>query len=922
MDISMSGEGNKRMNTRYNMIIVKGEIKTAEIACCSYNLETQKWDVIFNNGRKYSYAYENIVWLKNPTVVDPNAFQVSNKNGHVFHDIEAIYEFAFRGDFYWHICFKKEIEKDYHRDDLQIGSSCLIEKESANVFEYIKQIAELCDIRNEENGEKILPNKFKKISYVGDDVALAKYLNPSTVHTFNKKENYIPIFPFGCNNSQYQAVKKAMENQISVIQGPPGTGKTQTILNIIANIILQGKTVQIVSNNNSATNNVYEKLCSPKYNLGFIVATLGKSENKKSFIQNQNENYPDFLSWTLDGNRDNVKNKILEESEQLKNVFDKQERLASLRQENAQIETEFEYFKQYVEETDVEIQKLNIKKSFGSKQWMELWQECQFISEEKNRINFWFKIKALFKYGVTNWKFYNQDISKIITTFQFMYYDTKKNELLRKIQDIENYLDSINENLLDNLCNDSMQILKDKLVCKYEKSNQRKLFTEEDLWKNPYELLQEYPVILSTTFSSRDSLNTDVVYDYLIMDEASQVDIATGALALSCARNVVIVGDTKQLPNVVTEEIKGKANSIFDSYHLNEGYRFTKSFLQSILEVIPNVTQTLLREHYRCHPKIINFCNQKFYRGELIIMTEDKGEKDVLSVIKTVPGNHERNHYSQRQIDVIKNEIIPKFNFDKNETGIIAPYKNQVKATANQVDGIDVDTVHKFQGKEKDNIIISTVDDEISDFADDPYLINVAVSRAKKKLILVVTGNEQSKESNIIDLINYIEYNNFEVMDSQIYSIFDYLYKQYSEERKEFLKNHKKISEYDSENLMYVLIEELLRDSRYSSLDVVCHFPMNMLIRNLELLNEQECKYAMNPATHIDFLIYNRISKKPVLAIEVDGYEYHKNGTVQAARDMLKNHILQLYQIPLLRFQTNGSGERKIIAEWLEKLVG
>lgn len=910
------------MNTRYNMIIVKGEIKTAEIACCSYNSETQKWDVIFNNGRKYSYAYENIVWLKNPTVVDPNAFQVSNKNGHVFHDIEAIYEFAFRGDSYWHICFKKKIEKDYYRDDLQIGSSCLIEKESANVFEYIKQIAELCDIRNEENGEKILPNKFKKISYVGDDVALAKYLNPSTVHTFNEKENYIPIFPFGCNNSQYQAVKKAMENQISVIQGPPGTGKTQTILNIIANIILQGKTVQIVSNNNSATNNVYEKLCSPKYNLGFIAATLGKSENKKSFIQNQNENYPDFLLWTLDGNRDNVKNKILEESEQLKNVFDKQERLASLRQENAQIETEFEYFKQYVEETDVEIQKLNIKKSFGSKQWMELWQECQFISEEKNRINFWFKIKAFFKYGVTNWKFYNQDISKIITTFQFMYYDTKKNELLREIQDIENYLDSMNENLLDNLCNDSMQILKDKLVCKYEKSNQRKLFIEEDLWKNPYELLQEYPVILSTTFSSRDSLNTDVVYDYLIMDEASQVDIATGALALSCARNVVIVGDTKQLPNVVTEEIKGKANSIFDSYHLNEGYRFTKSFLQSILEVIPNVTQTLLREHYRCHPKIINFCNQKFYRGELIIMTEDKGEKDVLSVIKTVPGNHERNHYSQRQIDVIKNEIIPKFNFDKNETGIIAPYKNQVKATANQVDGIDVDTVHKFQGKEKDNIIISTVDDEISDFADDPYLINVAVSRAKKKLILVVTGNEQSKESNIIDLINYIEYNNFEVIDSQIYSIFDYLYKQYSEERKEFLKNHKKISEYDSENLMYVLIEELLRDSRYSSLDVVCHFPMNMLIRNLELLNEQECKYAMNPATHIDFLIYNRISKKPVLAIEVDGYEYHKNGTVQAARDMLKNHILQLYQIPMLRFQTNGSGERKIIAEWLEKLVG
>ena len=74
---------------------------------------------------------------------------------------------------------------------------------------------------------------------------------------------------------------------------------------------------------------------------------------------------------------------------------------------------------------------------------------------------------------------------------------------------------------------------------------------------------------------------------------------------------------------------------------------------------MPQVPQTMLREHYRCHPKIINFCNQKFYRGELIIMTEDHGETDVLSAIRTVKGNHARNHYSQRQIDVIRKEILP-----------------------------------------------------------------------------------------------------------------------------------------------------------------------------------------------------------------------------------------------------------------------
>ena len=331
--------------------------------------------------------------------------------------------------------------------------------------------------------------------------------------------------------------------------------------------------------------------------------------------------------------------------------------------------------------------------------------------------------------------------------------------------------------------------------------------------------------------------------------------------------------------------------------------------------------ETLLREHYRCHPKIINFCNQKFYRGELIIMTTDKGEEDVLSVVKTVAGNHERNHYSQRQIDVIKNEIIPKYVSNPEETGIIAPYKNQVEALSKEITDIDAATVHKFQGKEKEDIIISIVDDEISDFADDPYLINVAVSRAKKKLMLVVTGNVQSKEHNITDLIDYIQYNNFEVTESKIYSIFDYLYKQYTEERRVYLQKHKKVSEYDSENLMYSLIEDIISANNYSSLDVVCHFPLNMLIKNPKLLNEQECQYAMNPATHLDFLIYNRIGKKPVLAIEVDGYEYHKEDTIQASRDLLKNHIMELYEIPLLRFKTNGSGEREKIVEMLDKLV-
>ena len=77
----------------------------------------------------------------------------------------------------------------------------------------------------------------------------------------------------------------------------------------------------------------------------------------------------------------------------------------------------------------------------------------------------------------------------------------------------------------------------------------------------------------------------------------------------------------------------------------------------------------------------------------------------------------------------------------------------------------------------------------------------------------------------------------------------------------------------------------------------------------------------MNHATHLDFLIYNRITKKPILAVEVDGFHFHKEGTVQAERDKMKNHILDLYGMPYLRFATNGSGEKEKLSHALLDLL-
>ncbi len=898
------------------------KIITPDVAACNYNSETHRYDVKFKSGKPFSYSYNRISWLKNPHVLVPASYHITHLGRELF-AVTAIYVFADYNKKYWHICFENGSERDYPENELKINKSCLDDTASKNVFEYLKQIARLVSLKAED-GTKLLSKQYEKIApFIGEDTALAAYLNPNT-YVNACHDNATPIFPFGCNASQFKAVKAALENQVSVIQGPPGTGKTQTILNIIANLLVAGKTVQVVSNNNSATANVLEKLASSKYGMDFLVASLGSSNNKAAFLRQQTGFYPDLSDWNQEIPK---KTQFVEHmqkcSQELNDIFCKQERLALAKNELQELKVEQKYFTQYAEETNDNLTQYKIRKKLKSEQLMQLWQECQAFSDTNKKITFFFKIKSCIVYGISDWNFYKIGISKIINIFQSLYYQAKVEELTIEIESLKQKLQARNaQSLIEEFTNLSMKYLKSVLYGRYGSKSSRCVFTEDDLWKNPSEFQEEYPIILSTTFSSRSSLCKEAYFDYLIMDEASQVDVATGALALSGAKNAVIVGDTKQLPNVLTEDIEKRSNAVFESYRIAEGYRFRKSFLQSVCELLPKVPQTLLREHYRCHPKIINFCNQKFYDGNLVIMTSDNGEDDVLSVVKTVTGNHERDYMNQRQIDSIKAEILPALHYAPSDIGIIAPYNNQVDAISADLSGsgIDVATVHKFQGREKDAIILTTVDNEVTDFSDDPYLLNVAISRAKKQLCLVVSGNEQPTDSNIFDLISYIEYNNFSVVESRIYSVFDYLYQQYTQSRIEFLKRHKRISEYDSENLMYGLIKETLQERGLNFLDVICHQPLNMLIRNPELLNDEECRYAMNPSTHLDFLIYNRISKKPVLAIEVDGFHFHKEGTRQAERDKMKNYILELYEIPYLRFATNGSGEKERLSGKLQEL--
>ena len=914
------------MPTPRSFIIVKGQPKALLIEKIEL-VERGVYAIKYKNSpNTYHYRYGDVIWLQDAIWHDHFHLKVY-VGGKEQHNVSDVRSFSHGYQTHWRITYENGYVQDYLDGTIKVVKSCLEDKVAHNAFEYLKRIAQINELGKDEENGGILPSLYQEIDFIDESLTVAPYLDaekykPHTMHSSTL------LFPFGCNSSQAKAVKNAFEKQISVIQGPPGTGKTQTILNIIANILLRNQTVMVVSNNNSATANVLEKL--QKYCIGFIVAPLGRRENKEQFIKNQPTIPQELYSWELTPtDRTKSKQEASLTLSKAQNVFSLQEELAECKQEIKDVELEWEHFKSEnnVREDDY-IPKVGIK----SKRLMRLWLEYQTLVEDgalslsQNKLVRWVKLKWLnfvrkYILGIKS-PITVSNLQPVITELQALYFIVRLQELSSRISEIESELQLIDaDKLTEELTSLSLALLKDKLFDNYH-DNQRLVLNEtKDIRLHSEEFCKQYPVVLSTTFSARTAI-PDQVYDYIIMDEASQVSIETGALALTCAKNAVIVGDTMQLPNVVTEEDRIKLNGIFNEFKVAQGFNCADySFLQSVCAIIPNVEQTLLREHYRCHPTIINYCNQRFYGGNLLIMTEDHHESNVMTAIKTVPGHHEHNHYNQREIDVVKEEILPQLE-NLDDVGIIAPYNNQVNHFNQQVHSIEAATIHKYQGREKDTIIMSVTDDQITDFSDDSNLINVAISRAKKRFCLVVSGNEQEHKGNISDLIDYIAYNNLTVTDSKISSIFDYLFSHYTHERMQFLAGHRKISEYDSENITFSLIEKILSDyPELNHLGVFCHTPLRNVIRDWSLLNEQERNYISHYSTHLDFLIINHVTKKPVLAIETDGYTYHNDETEQHQRDLLKNHILEVYGLPLIRLRTNESGEKEKILSALESIV-
>lgn len=655
------------------------------------------------------------------------------------------------------------------------------------------------------------------------------------------------------------------------------------------------------------------------------MALLGKDQRKEEFLQKQTGRYPELEKWKDPGYQtpesfENVRNMSLK----LQGIFRDKNRLAELYQERSEVQLEAEHYD--VLRPDCPSGWAKSSKKLTSIQVLRFLQEYMDLQEHGNRVGLLRWLKCRVWYGINVLDLLREKPADVLDKLHELYYRDRTQELDREIQALEEKLEGVDADFLMNEFTEmSLCCFRAHLAERYGKQSQRPVFSKEALWKTPGNVLEEYPVVLSTTYTARSSLGKNARFDYVVMDEASQVDVATGCLALSCARNAVIVGDTKQLPNVIASSQKKHLEELFEKYNIEDAYDFSQySFLESLFTLMKNrVPRVILREHYRCHPLIIGFCNQKFYNNELIVMTPDHGEK-ALELVLTVPGQHERDRMNQRQIDVIKKDVLPGVAAADTEIGVIAPYRNQVYKLKEELNRpeIDISTVHKFQGREKDVIVLSTVDDIVTPFSDDPNLLNVAVSRAKKELVVVASEMEQPAGSNTGELIDYIRYHNCDVQYSAVSSVFDYLYKQYRDVRLDYLQKRGRISEFDSENLVYHLIRDELYQRKEQALDVVFHQPLYLLIRDLSKLDNREKAFVNSGVSHLDFLIYNRVSKRPILAIEVDGYRYHKEGTKQAERDKIKDDILAQYGVPLVRFATNGSDEARILSGTLDEIMG
>ena len=634
-----------------------------------------------------------------------------------------------------------------------------------------------------------------------------EYIQAKSAEIPKKKSDFFPVTPLALSDSQLSVIENLETNQLVSVCGPPGTGKSQTIVNLVAHLIANGKTVLVASRMDKAVDVVADRL--NELGAPYLALRAGRLNYQKQLsFQLQ-----DLLSNKVDLNEGTEDSIIVD-------VSDMKKLLNSINEAEKKAET---LIKKEKEWSELGVAVSEKKKEIGTPKYIKVALTKENVKELRDVIDSLLKNieKSGFLAALNNYTAVNK-IKKLAKIDDF--FVSKDNlerlreelelaELVCNAQNVEKDIqDTGNLHVIiqqmrtlkkkqrklvtDILCNKRRGALRglmkdqvkrqrlfihSKSLIERKKSLQNRLLEAEDF--KP--LLEAFPCWCVTTYAVSGSLPLKPgLFDVAIIDEASQCDIASCFPILYRAKKAVIVGDDKQLPHLSFLE-KAKEQSFMSKYEIADRYQLMWRFRTNSMFDIANYYSTapvLLDEHFRSLPPIIDFSNKEFYGNRIRIMKQDSPDIKALKLIEVPEGKVDfdatRNLPEIEAVVKCLHELIVDSEREDPEhpitIGIVSPFRAQVEQLKVSVakvlsdfminkHQIEIGTAHTFQGDEKDIILASWAIANNSfpqslTFLQKPNLFNVAITRAKKQMINFVSRDTtELPEGMFRDYISYIK---------------------------------------------------------------------------------------------------------------------------------------------------------------------
>ncbi|WP_336038039.1 AAA domain-containing protein [Halobacterium yunchengense] len=256
--------------------------------------------------------------------------------------------------------------------------------------------------------------------------------------------------------------------------------------------------------------------------------------------------------------------------------------------------------------------------------------------------------------------------------------------------------------------------------------------------------LQTADVVAATTATCGSRVIREQDFDVVLVDEASQLTEPDALAAVNRGDRFVLVGDHEQLPPVV-----------------RSGGRLATSLFERLHDTHPEAS-VMLDQQYRMSQRIQAFSSREFYDGRLRPATAEVAGQTLADLgvetggaVQNGVSFHDVAGTSDAHVDPVEAEhvgsVVTEFveaGVDPGDVGVIAPFRAQVAEIGRFVpDGVAVDTVDRFQGSSKEVVVVSFVATGGLDgpIFEDHRRVNVALSRAKKSLVLV--GDERALRS-------------------------------------------------------------------------------------------------------------------------------------------------------------------------------